>query len=50
MRIKLLDKKFGLKEEEKDFIRSVTDRNKLDKVIEEILFNESKEELLGYLK
>ncbi|RKX83135.1 MAG: hypothetical protein DRP57_08510 [Spirochaetes bacterium] len=48
--IKQLDKKFGLKEEEKEYIRGVTDRKKLDKVIEEILFCESKEELLGYLK
>ena len=48
--MKLLDKKFGLKEEEKEFIRSVTDRKKLDRVIEEILSSESKEELLGYLK
>ena len=48
--IKLLDKKFGLKEEEKEFIRSVTDREKLDKVIEEVLFSESKDELMGYLK
>ena len=48
--IKLLDKKFGLKEEEKEFIRSVKDRKKLDKVIEEILLCESKEELLSYLK
>ena len=47
---KLLDKKFGLKEEEKDFIRSVTDREKLDKVIEEILFSDSKDELMEYLK
>ncbi|NOY08259.1 MAG: Rpn family recombination-promoting nuclease/putative transposase, partial [Spirochaetes bacterium] len=43
--IKQLDKKFGLKEQEKDFIRSITDREKLDRVIEEILFSESKEEL-----
>ena len=48
--IKQLDKKFGLKEEEKEFIRSVTDREKLDRVIEEILSSESREELLGYLK
>ena len=48
--IKLLDKKFGLKEEEKEFIRSVTDRKKLDRVIEDILSCESKEELIGYLK
>ena len=48
--IKQLNKKFGLKEEEKEFIRSVKDRKKLDKVIEEILFSESKEELLSYLK
>ena len=48
--IKQLDKKFGLKEEEKEFIRSVTDRKKLDRVIEDILSCESKEELIGYLK
>ena len=35
---------------EKEYIRSVTDRKKLDHVIEEILSSESKEELLGYLK
>ncbi len=48
--IKQLDKKFGLKEEEKEFIRNVTDRKKLDRVIEEILFSESKEKLLSCLK
>ena len=48
--IKQLDKKFGLKEEEKEFILSVTDRKKLDHVIEEILSSKSKEKLLGYLR
>ena len=39
--IKQLDKKSGLKEQEKDFIRSITDREKLDRVIEELLLSGS---------
>ena len=48
--IKQLSKKFGLTEEEKSFIKSVKDRAKLDKALEEILTEESKEVLLNYLK
>ena len=48
--IKQIQLKHGITEKEKDFIRTVTDLDKLDLAIEKILTNISKEELLSILK
>jgi len=48
--IKQIQLKYGITENEKDFIRTVTDLDKLDLAIEKILTNISKEELLSILK
>jgi len=48
--IKLIGKKCGITESEKDFIKSVTDLDKLDKATEAILFEDNKEKLLDLLK
>ena len=48
--IKQIQLKYGITEKEKDFIRKVTDLDKLDIAIEKILTNITKEELLALLK
>jgi len=48
--IKLIGKKYGITESEKDFIKSVTDLDKLDKATEAILSEDNKEKLLSLLK
>jgi hypothetical protein len=48
--IKQIQLKYGITESEKDFIRKVTDLDKLDIAIEKILTNITKEELLALLK
>jgi hypothetical protein len=48
--IKQIQLKYGITEKEKDFIRKVTDLDKLDLAIEKILTNISKDELLSILK
>jgi predicted transposase/invertase (TIGR01784 family) len=48
--IKQLSRKFGLTEEEQEFIKSINDRDKLDASLDEILFAETKEEVLNALR
>jgi len=48
--IKLISLKFSITDSEKDFIKSVTDLDKLDKATEAILSEDSKEKLLDLLK
>ena len=47
--IKLLSKKFGLTEKERGLINSITDLEMLDKALEEIIFAETKKEILDNL-
>ena len=39
-----------MEEEEKEFIKSITDLEKLDAALEEILFSEDKKQVLDCLK
>lgn len=48
--IKLLSRKFGLTEAEKELICSTDNLEKLEKAIEETVFKDSKSQLLNYLK
>ncbi|MEW5815258.1 MAG: hypothetical protein AB1798_07695 [Spirochaetota bacterium] len=48
--IRHISKKFGITDEEKSFIRSVTDTIKLDRALDEILFAESKETVLDEVR
>jgi len=48
--IKQVHLKYGITDSEKDFIKSVTDLDKLDKATEAILSEDSKEKLLDLLK
>jgi predicted transposase/invertase (TIGR01784 family) len=48
--IKQLSKKFGLTEEEKEYIKSITNPSKLDAALEEILFTGVKQYILDLLK
>ena len=48
--IKQMHLKYGITDSEKDFIKSVTDLDKLDKATEAILSEDSKEKLLDLLK
>ena len=48
--IKLLSKKHGLEENQKEYIRSITDIEKLDTALEEILFSKDKKQVLDCLK
>jgi hypothetical protein len=48
--IRLLDKKFGLKKDEKDLIRRIEDLEKIEAAIDEILDTERKEQVLAQLK
>ena len=48
--IKLISLKFSITDSEKDFIKSVTDLDKLDKATEAILSEDNKEKLLSLLK
>ena len=48
--IKQMHLKYGITESEKDFIKSVTDLDKLDKATEAILSEDNKEKLLDLLK
>jgi predicted transposase/invertase (TIGR01784 family) len=48
--IKQMHLKYGITESEKDFIKSVTDLDKLDKATEAILFENNKEKLLDLLR
>jgi hypothetical protein len=48
--IKLLSKKFGLTDEEKEYIKSITNPSKLDEALEEILFTGVKQDILDLLK
>ena len=47
--ISQLSKKHGLTEEEKEYIKSITDFEKLDAALEEILFSKDKKQVLDYL-
>ena len=47
---RLLDKKFGLTDQEKNFISRQFDPDLLDKALDEILFANSKEEVLNHLQ
>lgn len=47
---RLLDKKFGLTDQEKNFISRQFDPDLLDKALDEILFANSKEEVLKHLQ
>jgi len=48
--IKLISKKFGISENDRSFIMTVEDKEKLDLALDEILFAESKDVLLDILK
>ena len=48
--IKQLSKKYGLEEDEKDYIRSITNFEKLDTALEKILFSRDKKQVLDCLK
>jgi len=48
--IRLMSLKFSITDSEKEFIKSVTDLDKLDKATEAILSEESKAKLLDLLK
>ena len=48
--IKLLSKKHGLEEDEKEYIKSITDIEKLETALEEILFSKDKKQVLDCLK
>jgi hypothetical protein len=48
--IKMLSKKFGLKEDEKSYIRSIEDPDRLEKAIDEFVFADTKEQVLAALK
>ena len=48
--IRLLKKKFGLSKKETSFIKSIKNTAKLDTALDEILFSESKAEVLSFLK
>ncbi|MCP4651405.1 MAG: hypothetical protein GY853_15170 [PVC group bacterium] len=48
--IKLIEKKFGINENETKIIRTIEDLTILDKALEYILFADEKEEVLKYLK
>ena len=48
--IKQLSKKFGLTEEEKTYISSVSDPDALERGLDEILFADSKEQVLSAIK
>ena len=48
--IKLLSKKFGLNNKEKELIKSIKDKDKLDQAIDAFVFAENKEEVLNQLK
>ena len=50
MLIKQLSKKFGLKEDEKSYIRSIEDPDRLEKAIDEFVFADTKEQVLAALK
>jgi flagellar biosynthesis/type III secretory pathway protein FliH len=47
---KQLTRKFGVSEEERSFIKSIYDRDKLDCALDEILFAETKKQVLGVLR
>jgi hypothetical protein len=48
--IRLLNKKFGLSDEEKDLIRRTDELEKLEAALDEILDAETKEQVLAHLK
>jgi hypothetical protein len=48
--IRLLSKKFELTQKEESFIKSVFNKDKLDKALDEILFAEKKEQVLNCLQ
>ena len=48
--IKLLSKKFGLADEEKKYIMSVSDSDALERGLDEIVFADSKEQVLSAVK
>ena len=47
--IRLLDRKFGIGEAERELIRAVEEPARLDAALDEILFAESKDAVLGKL-
>ena len=48
--IKLITKKFGITDNEKELIKKTTDLEKLDIALEDILFIDNKDEILGKLR
>jgi hypothetical protein len=48
--IRQLEKKFGLSRDDVTLIKSIEDVNRLDVALDEILFSESKLEVLGFLR
>ena len=48
--IRLLDRKFGLSEEEKELVRSTEELEKIEAALDEILEAETKEHVLAHLK
>jgi hypothetical protein len=48
--IKLISKKFGISDNDRSFIMTIEDKEKLDLALDEILFAESKDVLLDILK
>ncbi|MFO7850271.1 MAG: hypothetical protein R6V67_09950, partial [Spirochaetia bacterium] len=48
--IRLLDKKFGLSEEERDLIRRSEDLENIEATLDEFVFAETKEQVLAHLK
>jgi predicted transposase YdaD len=48
--IRQLSKKFGLTQKEESSIKSISNKNKLDKALDEILFAETKDQVLACLK
>ncbi len=48
--IKLVSKKFGLTENEKTYISSVSDPDALERGLDKILFADSKEQVLSAIK
>jgi hypothetical protein len=48
--IKQLSQKYGLEEEEKKYIKSITNFEKLDMALDKILFSKDKKQVLDCLK
>ncbi|MFP4179886.1 MAG: hypothetical protein ACLFSA_07500, partial [Spirochaetaceae bacterium] len=48
--IRLLDRKFGLSEEEEELVRSTEELEKIEAALDEFVFADTKEQVLGHLK